>query len=302
MLNMFTPCEKHLPSLQDPHTCPRQTKMRLRGHSVLLLVIIFIASVVVLLNNSVGTLPRLSVLPPINSRSPIQPLLGEMPPSNLPLCERVMVFTGARQGSTWFVDSIEHCKYSMQGDKENGTLYALDVFKRTELWKHFGEEEHGGEVLDVEGVLKYIEANGSVKIFPSVFWRRKADVTELVRRREEIGMTVMILKRDVEAAWNSWVKAEASGGWNGATGDENHVERNETQHQYFVESRGRYDRGVEQLLQSVGLEVDVFDYDDVKDRKYIVAEKSGCYVQNCNFIENITQSDAGGEDRSDGLE
>lgn len=130
--------------------------------------------------------------------------------------------------------------------------------------------------------LEYITHNSSVKIFPSVFWRRRNDIVGMLERRDVFKLTVLVLRRDVEAAWDSWKRAEESGKWNGS-GREGNQTFNASLYGYFVESRKRYDEGVETLLDGLGVMYDVFDYDEVRKRPYIVAERNGCYVRNCNF-------------------
>lgn len=200
----------------------------------------------------------------------------------LPPCKNAVIFTGARQGSTWFVDSIENCAYSTVAHGDGARQFAKDVFKKTELWKHFGEKALDGVDMTAYGALDYIVSNTSIKIFPSVFWRRRPDIMTILNERKLYNLTVLVLRRDVEAAWDSWVRAESSNVWNGAVKTAN-VTFDESLHRYFVESRGRYDVGVEKLLNENGVEYDVFDYDKAKNMKTLVARNNGCMILNCNF-------------------
>lgn len=133
--------------------------------------------------------------------------------SHAPECRNAVIFTGARQGSTWFIDSIQHCAYSHVDSQSGGRLFHPDVFKKTEIWKHFGEPQLDGTDLSAQDALHYVVHNTSIKIFPSVFWRRRNDVAEILRNRFVHKLTILVLRRDVEATWHSWLRAQQSNIW-----------------------------------------------------------------------------------------
>lgn len=236
----------------------------------------------------------LSSLPSSSSLSSV-----DFVPDGTSRCARALIITGARQGSTWFIDSVEQCRYSSAGEGTGERLYADDVFKRTELWKHFGEPALDGTTLDADAALMYIEHNSSVKIFPSVYYRRKKDVVHMLRNRKKHGFSVFVLRRDVDASWDSWVRAETSQVWNGAK-KEPEGGFNQTlhdMHEYFLESRKRYDSNVDGLLNGFNFEYDVFDYDQIKTKKIIYAERNQCYIENCNYRQAVEGEQRTEEDR-----
>lgn len=194
------------------------------------------------------------------------------------------MFTGARQGSTWFIDSLERCKYSRNASED--APYVDDVFKRTEVWKHFGEAQHDSGYMDADSVLQYIRANGSVKVFPSAFWRRRKEIEEVVRRRAEENIGLAVLRRDTGKTWRSLKTAEEKGVWNG-NGEQRDWAQEGDEWEYFEGSRQRYEEGVRVLLEKVGVsvdnDVDVLDFDDVKHSEWILLQKAGCVVRNCNY-------------------
>lgn len=147
--------------------------------------------------------------------------------SRIKPCAKALIFTGARQGSTWFIDSIEKCSYSHIDPTTEHRLFARDVFRRTELWKHFGEPHLDGTNMTAHDALHYVARNTSVKIFPSVFWRRRDDIITMLKHRHEFRLAVLVLRRDVNAAWLSWLKAMASNNWAGAATSTN-ILRNST--------------------------------------------------------------------------
>lgn len=203
---------------------------------------------------------------------------------DLPLCSNAIVFTGARQGSTWFINSLERCSFAdAPSANTSQPRFADDSFKRTELWKHFGEPALDGTNLSATDAVHYIVHNNSVKIFPSVFWRRRDDIAQMLRMRREHNLTVLVLRRDVHAAWDSWRRANRSGVWNGSV-KQVHDEYDPQLHEYFLASRERYDRGVENFLHKEQVPYDVFDYDQVKGQPYVIAKNNHCYIANCNFI------------------
>lgn len=198
----------------------------------------------------------------------------------LPSCGRAILFSGARQGSTWFIDSIEHCAYSSPQDREfHWNKYVPHVFKSTELWKHFGEH------MDKHDALEYIVSNSSVKIFPSVFWKRRNDLRYLLNQAKSLGIHVFVLRRDVEHTWKSWSIAQVHEVWNGvkvnATGKE--LDKYEQQYNYFKDSRKRYDDAVDRMLKEEHVTYDLFEFDKVKDQHIIIASNNGCVIRNCNF-------------------
>ena len=209
-------------------------------------------------------------------------------PDDTPPCARALIFTGARQGSTWFVDSLERCRYSSAGAGTPDRRYADDVFKRTELWKHFGEPHLDGSALSADDALRYIVTNSSVKIFPSVYYRRKADVVHMLRQRDKFNLAVFVLRRHVNATWDSWVRAQNSNVWNGAK-KEHEAELNQTLYDvrdYFFDSRQRYDENVDAMLDGFQVQYDLFDYDDIKDKALIYARNNACFIRNCNYVQS----------------
>lgn len=207
--------------------------------------------------------------------------------AHLPRCENGLIFTGARQGSTWLIDSFEKCMYSSSASPVSGLSFSRDVFRRTELWKHFGEPHLDGTNLTARDALRYITHNTSVKIFPSVFWRRRNDITYMLKRRADYNLTVIVLRRDVQAAWKSWVRARENDVWNGASSNEVRGGGvNESLKSYFEQSRLRYDRGVDMLLGKLDVQFDLFDYDVVRKLRSVVATNNGCVIRNCNFVTN----------------
>lgn len=136
-----------------------------------------------------------------------------------PSCRNTIVFSGARQGSTWFVNSIEKCAYTTSISTSITGTYNDNVFDKTELWKHFGEPDIDGTSLSATDALKYIVSNSSIKIFPSVFYRRKKDIAFMLSKRKKFDVSVTILRRNVHAAWKSWLKARGSKVWRASNGN-----------------------------------------------------------------------------------
>lgn len=236
-------------------------------------------------------------------------------------CQNSVIFTGARQGSTWFIDSIERCAYSRVDPQSGRRLFHPDVFKKTEIWKHFGEPQLDGTDLSAQDALHYVVHNTSIKIFPSVFWRRRQDVTEILQNRQKYKLTILVLRRDVEATWHSWLRAQRSNVWNVASSNATSnvtlhtdvsndaddfdlpagLDSRELEHEKqrlisnwspeeyrqrftrFSDSRKRFDKGVEQLLREQQISYDVFDYDTAREMPVVIARNNRCIIRNCNF-------------------
>ena len=201
--------------------------------------------------------------------------------SSLQPCGRAILFSGARQGSTWLIDSIEKCAYSApQSRLYHYNKYVHTVFKRTELWKHFGD------TMDKHDALEYIVSNSSVKIFPSVFWKRRTDLRFLLQKAKLLGIHIFVLRRDVEHTWKSWSIAQVHDVWNGvqANGTGKQLEKYHEQYIYFKESRKRYDNAVDNILREEKVMFDLFEFEKVKGQDVIVAKNNRCVIRNCNFI------------------
>lgn len=361
--------------------------------AVVVLTLIVIVTSATLIAGLTQSWRRFFIIPrpssSISSASPPSP--QEQHIESLRSCANAVIFSGARQGSTWFIDSIENCAYSHEDPASGKRLFNRDVFRRTELWKHFGEPHLDGSDLSPRDAVRYVIRNSSVKIFPSVFWRRRDDVASILKMRSEFSLSVLILRRDVDAAWKSWLKALTSKRWNGSpvvqsntstvdtgvnddnrndsfpkefenttvqrvikpqvsiingsndnlivtplptsvisstvavssqreyhmTSSDNNDElylrelyrlaqtANPTakwllmpyqeHYQYFVDSRARYDRGVERLLIQLNIPYDVFDYDEIREQPTIIAQKNQCWIRNCNFykVKSAALHDAG---------
>lgn len=215
---------------------------------------------------------------------------------SLPLCSRFVVFTGPRQGSTWFIDSLEQCKYSLPASGD--APYVEDVFNRTEVWVHFGEKEHESGYMDGGMVVEYIKTNGSVKVFPRAFRRRRKELELVVKRREQYGIRLVVLRREIGKTWKSFKRAQLTGVWNGKGSDRDvpiekrdKIERKGPTWEAFVRGRKRYEEGVETMLKEAGVsvekEVDVLYFDKIKDMEWIELEKAGCVLRNCNYMDRM---------------
>lgn len=242
-------------------------------------------------------------------------------------CQNAVIFTGARQGSTWFIDSIQHCMYSRVDPESGHRLFHPDVFRKTEIWKHFGEPQLDGTHLTAQDALNYVVHNTSIKIFPSVFWRRRHDVAEILRHRQKYNLTILVLRRDVEATWHSWLRAQRSNVWNVASSNATSTDTQSTsvsndaddfdlpaglnfrelEHEKqrlmsnlspeeyrerygrFSDSRKRFDKGVEQLLREHQVSYDVFDYDIAREMPVAIARNNRCIIRNCNFDQKQQQ-------------
>lgn len=204
--------------------------------------------------------------------------------SNLKPCNHTILFSGARQGSTWFINSIDKCKYSLNRQHERQDehqLFVSDVFRKTEIWHQFGKQ------MDANDTLQYVLRNNSIKIMPVSFRDHVSEVRSLLKRSKSLGIHVLVLRRDFEATWISYINAVTSNVWNGSTRKsmKAKVENHEQSREQFEKFRREYDRQVNKMLEETDVNYDLFDYDTVKDTEIIVAENNRCYIRNCNFLE-----------------
>lgn len=139
--------------------------------------------------------------------------------------------------------------------------------------------------MDKHQALDYLVNRSSVKIFPESFYPHVHDLNFFVREAERLGINIMVLNRNVEDAWISFINANATGIFNGSVkNDSVALLVNEKEHKKFVGERKEYDNNVNEFLKDMGVRHDIFDYDEIKDVNRIVARENECYIQNCNFV------------------
>ncbi|CDF37077.1 unnamed protein product [Chondrus crispus] len=232
---------------------------------------------------------------------PFRTLVTPASTVRLPLCPHILLFSAARHGSTWFIDSAERCKYSSNPLRSNPNrgdhiIYSRDINKNSELW-HPGRE---GPLLNIsaEDVAEYVRTTGSVKVFPIAMEKSEQAVRiilESIKRKDieqHVITPVVILTRRLDDAHNSLLNAKESGVWNklpsARDGVEGVTKRTEVseEDQYFRQYRRKrleYFQDVRTLVRDVDVVSAEFDYDDVKGMKNIEIQDAGCYISNCNF-------------------
>lgn len=202
-------------------------------------------------------------------------------------CRHVVLFSSARHGSTWFIDSVEKCRYSRSQERLPSEPFAPDVFKATEPWKHVHSPIYN---LSGADTARYVRDNSSVKVFSSTMALNKQGVVELTQEGATLGLPFVILRREPKATYQSLRVAKHSGIWNGNR-ETAGVDKSEAQElgnddgfaKYKATIKRHYE-GIEAMLADAGVDwADTIDYDEVKDEKYIRLENNDCYVRNCNF-------------------
>lgn len=211
--------------------------------------------------------------------------LGKEGDSSPRKCPHVVLFSSARHGSTWFIDSVERCRFSRSGERKEDEPFATSVFRETEPWKHVRSELYnmtGGDVA------RYVVKNSSIKVFSSTLDANPQGVRNLIRTGAEMGLPFVILRRKPEETYRSLRVAKESGVWNGvgnvtlSLGDV----MKEDGFLKYQNGLQRYYGEIERLLREGGVTtIDSVDYDDIRQLKYIRLQRNDCYVRNCNFEE-----------------
>jgi len=199
---------------------------------------------------------------------------------SLPQCERMIVFSAPRHGSTWLIDCIGRCKYS------DGKTYGHTNFY-AETWN----PGLVGPLQDIgmEDAVKYVERNGSIKLFPMSFRRKPGGPEFVITKASKRGIPVVILTRNESDSFQSWKYAKETADWiqvrpEGNPGNKT-VDENDESFKSFSSNLKSYFEKVRLLLQEAGATiVDEFAYEEIKDQEFIVAKNSGCYIHNCNFL------------------
>lgn len=215
----------------------------------------------------------------------------------LPRCPHAILFSAPRHGSTWFINSLERCRYS-QKDENGAERYNRYVNRNSELWV----PAQPGPVLNISarGAAQYVKKNNSIKIFPMAVIQYLDGVRTLLAEAKRMNLPVIVLTRQMSDAYGSLQAAKDSGIWNRnapkAASPLNRLQQLEQQQKRletesspeFDKFRDRLDRFFTQarrLLEEVGIaNYDELDYDTIREMRLIRAEKNGCYIANCNFL------------------
>lgn len=202
-------------------------------------------------------------------------------------CPHVVLFSSARHGSTWFIDSVERCRYSRSPRRRPTEPFDPDVFRATEPWKHPRSPIYA---LSGADTAHYVRANSSVKVFSSTMALNPQGVRDLVTNASALHLPFVILRREPRATFESLRVAKHSGIWNGMR---NSSGLNDTQIGHLVdqEAFAKYKATMERhyqfihgiLHQARVTWTDTVDYDRIKAQKYIRLHNNNCYIRNCNF-------------------
>lgn len=224
-----------------------------------------------------------------NDQSPKIPEENDMPPEGMKQCGHVLLFTAPRHGSTWFVDCVEKCAFTIAN---NGTFGHLN--KYTELWN--GGQD--GPVLSIspEDAAEYVHENISLKVFPAPLRNFGEDVEKLTDiAYQKYNVPLVLLTRSLEDAYKSLATAEQQKVWNANTNMSNdavasmraveisQVEIDEKKDEVFQRFVQLHYDTVRKMLNEKQYMFDELDYDALRASKYFVLEKNQCYIKSCNY-------------------
>lgn len=209
-----------------------------------------------------------------------RPVSETHPPPDLPQCGHALLLTAPRHGSTWLVDSIERCSF-----RANGTFTTAN--NNAELWipSHVALSN-----ISVAHATRHLQQNCSLKLFPQSFTTRPQDAVSMVRVARDTDTPILVLTRSIEAVFVSWRRARSEKVWNLVSAP--NQMRNSTVDKElwnaFVPFRDgviRYFSMVDDVLERLEVrKVDRFAYEDIANKRFVVARKNGCYIRNCNFM------------------
>lgn len=208
------------------------------------------------------------------------------PPDGFKRCSHIVLFSAARHGSTWFIDSVEGCTFTRGNSGTYGSLNA-----QTEIWNS-GQD---GIVLNmsVEDAVHYVAHNMSLKFFPSPMKFRQDDAAAVIHGAHQHNIPFVMLTRKPESAFKSLLVARETNVWNSVSNrSPESVELPLEDKEFIVyrKSISRHFESARNILESKGIPYDVFDYDVVKTVPWIILPKSLCYIRNCNFETSATNN------------
>lgn len=199
------------------------------------------------------------------------------------LCSHILLFSSARHGSTWFIDSADNCRYSMSAPEDKP--FSNTVFLMTEPWKH--EKSSFANMSGIE-VADHVRKNASVKIFSSTLANFRPRVEELLESAgRSMDIPVVILRRDPRSTFSSFQLASETKNWNTRKDSEKVIKIDHDKEKAFQGYKAyleRYFADVQNLIAEKNVtRADIIDYDDIKDLEYIKLKNNDCYIRNCNF-------------------
>lgn len=233
-----------------------------------------------------------------NATSRVRPGLSkETQDNSLPACGHVLVFTGPRHGSTWFLNNVENCTYS----NSDGTFGKLHDY--SELWvpRPFSNVMN----MSVADAQDWIVHNVSLKIFPWPWRNRPEDAKQILLHAVKHGIPIVLLERDVYQAYRSIMLALRTKRWddnarrtgNGvdtALSDKEDLNKVDEMVDEMVKSGNRnwiqfkedmdtHLEAVSEFLMQQHLSYDRVNYDDIVDIPSITLTNAQCVIRNCNF-------------------
>lgn len=218
-------------------------------------------------------------------------------PPTTPQCPRLVLLSAPRHGSTWFLNSVEQCRFSETSTVNGSQVTSYGSFNSlTELWNP-AQKSSQLRNISAYDAAQYVRQNVSIKLFPiSVMNIPRLEM--FLNEANKRGVRFVALKRIPREAFKSWVQAALSAKWN--THSKGRTKRtiitDEDMKEYMKKSdltEGAYVRWIEsnfaiyeKVLNGLGMHFDVLWYEEIQDRKYIeVGGADGCHVRNCNYVE-----------------
>lgn len=211
--------------------------------------------------------------------------------TSIPLCSRILLFTGPRHGSTWFLNNAERCRYSL-GDGTFGALH-----DESELW--VPRDESSVLNISLPAAQQWLLHNTSLKIFPWVWRTRQNDVEKLINFSKNHQIPFVLLRRNVTKAFESIVVAQRTKEWNRNAyasveeiDDRDHVmttlsPKEEIQWKQFRKFIETSMDSMANFFRVHRIPIDEFFYDDVvsKPSVSLYHARTPCVIRNCNVLQ-----------------
>lgn len=234
------------------------------------------------------------LIPPEDAASANQVPEGVPESEDIPACGHMLVFTGPRHGSTWFVNNIENCSYS----QPDGTFG--DLFGHSELWV----DRKKGFVSDltVNEAVEWLQSNTSLKMFPVAWNKRQPFASQLVLNAHSERVPIVLLARDVRNAFRSMLVSTETGRWkeNAVHSQnpqrhqddldefdsvvDNLIQNNDPKWRYFKSKMTSHLNAARDFLNRKRIPYDLVTYDEFVDIESVVLPNANCVIRNCNFI------------------